>query len=195
MAVGESYHPMAVRGDLFHLLRQWAVAATILTAIVVFGLWLWRRPLAPRIYVIGLFVIGIISLIPLLPSIDSGYRQAYFLGDDKYEIPWQYGPYNGDPERGGQYFLVKVSVANLAPKYETQEDTIIIGMAVDFNYGTGGGAPEEICLVDNYNFSCQWQLGNSVFMASGEAKLFPSDVSGLLASAPDLLQSFKVSAP
>lgn len=141
VGVSEFYHPMAAQGDLFHLLRQWAVAATILTAIVMFGLWLYRHPLAPHIYAIGLLVTGIISLIPLLPSFDSGYRQTYFLGDDKYEIPWQYGPYNGNPERGGQFFLAKVSVANLVPKYETQEDTIIIGMAVDFNHGAGGGAP------------------------------------------------------
>ena len=83
----------------------------------------------------GLFVIGIISLSPLLPSIDSGYRQAYFLGVEKYEIPWQYAPYSGDPERGGQYFLVKVSVADLAPQYETREKTITIGMSVGFDFG------------------------------------------------------------
>ena len=195
LALGEFYHPMAARGDLFRPLRQGAFPATILTAIAMFTLWLWLRPLAPRIYLIGLLIVAAIALLPLLPRIDSGYRQVYFLDKERYEIPWQYSPYNGSPDRGGQYFLIKVSVQDLAPRYAYQGDVIIIGKAVDYNYGKGGESPKELCTMGKYNFHCQWQRGNSVFIASGDADLFPSEVSDLMISASELLDSFEVSAP
>jgi hypothetical protein len=195
LGIGEFYHPMAARGDLFHPLRQGAVAAPILAAIAMFSLWLWLRPLAPRIYLIGLSVLAVTAFLPLLPNIDSGYRQVYWIDENRYEIPWQYGPYNGSPDRGGKYFLVKVSVPDLVPRYETQGETIIIGKAVDYNYGKGGAAPEEMCTMKYSRLECQWQRGNFVFMASGDADLFPSEVSSLMVSASDLLDSFEVSAP
>jgi len=195
LAVSESYHPMAARGDLIYPLRQWAVIVPILAAIAVFSTWLRRGPLAPRIYLIGLSVLAVTALLQNFLRIDSDYRQVYWLDEDKYEIPWQYGPYNGNPERGGKFFLVKVSVPGLVPKYETQGATIIIGKAVDFNHGKGGTAPEEMCMTSHSQVECQWQRGNFVFIASGDTELFPPEVSGFMVSVADLLDSFEVSAP
>lgn len=194
LGVGEFYHPMAALGDLFRPLRQAAIAVPILAAVAMFSLWLWRRPLAPRIYWIGLSVLLFAAVLPLLPKIDSGYRQVYWLEKEKHEIPWQYGPYNGSPDRGGKYFLVKVSVPDLVPRYETRGETIIIGKAVAFNHGEGGAPPEKLCTKNSSRLECQWQRGNFVFMASGDANLFPSDLTDLMVSAADLLDSFEVSA-
>ena len=47
--IGLAY-PAAARGGFFHPLRDWAVAGPPITALAVLGLWLFRRPLSPRIY-------------------------------------------------------------------------------------------------------------------------------------------------
>ena len=189
------YHPVAALGDLLHPLRLWAIAGPSLVGIAMLCIRVGRHPLAPRVYCIGLFVLVAAAIAPSLPPIDSGYRQAYWLGEDKYEIPWQYGPYNGSLDRGGKYFLVSVSVPDLLPQYETRSETIIIGKAVDYNHGKGGAAPEKTCLARRYRFECQWRRGNSVYLASGEADLLPSEASGLMVSAADLLDSFEVPEP
>jgi hypothetical protein len=183
---------MAGRGDLLRLLREAAVVAPILIAISMFFLWVWRRPLAPRIYVAGMFLLAVVSFLPLLPKIDSGYRQVYWLGEARHQIPWQYGPYNGSPDPGGKYFLVKVSVPDLVPVYETQNSTIIVGKAVDFNYGDGEAAPENMCMTRSHKKKCEWRRGNFVFIASGNPELFSTDISGFMVSVADLLDGFEV---
>jgi len=193
--ISDFYHPMEMRGDLLFPLRQWAVAVPIITAIVVYRLWLRPQPLGPRVYITGLSLLALTMLLPVLPNLDSGYRQTYWLDESKHEIPWQYGPYNGSLDRGGKFFLVKVSIPDLVPRYDTQDKTIIIGKAVGFNHGQGGSAPDEMCTTNYSNMECQWRHGEFVFRVSGAADLFPSDISELMVSVADLLDSFEVPAP
>jgi len=195
LKVSEFYHPMAVYGDLFHLLRYGALFLPVLAAIGMLGLWFWRRPLSPRHHQGGLALLVIAACLPLLPRVDSGYHQSYWLGENRHEIPWQYSPYNGSPEPGGKYFLVEASVPDLAPRYETQEKTVIIGKAVGFNYGEGGPAREEPCRKRSSSMSCEWRRGDSVYSASGKAGLFPSDLPAFMVSVADLLDGFEVTAP
>ncbi len=195
LSISDFYHPMEMRGDLLFPLRQWAVAVPFITGIVVYRLWLRPQPLAPRVYYVGLSLLALTILLPVLPNLDSGYRQTYWLDESKYEIPWQYGPYNGSLDRGGKFFLVKVSIPDLVPRYDTQDKTIIIGKAVGFNHGQGGPAPDEMCSTQYSRLECQWQRGAFVFMASGDLDMFPADVSELMVSVADLLDSFEVPAP
>lgn len=186
---------MAMRGDLLYPLRQSAVAAPILVAIVIFSLWMWRRPLAPQIYLVGLSILAIAAFIPFLPTIDGGYRQVYWLGEERHEIPWQYDPYNGSIGRGGKYFLARVSVPDLVPRYEFEGETVTIGKSTDFDYGKGGAAPEKICVVNALHMKCEWRRGKFVYSASGSPEHFPLDAAGLMVSVADLLDSFEVSSP
>lgn len=191
--IGETYHSMAVRGDLLYSLRRSAIAVPVVTAVVVLGLWLRKRRLPPHIYARGVMIAAVGALMPIaLPKIDSGYRQVYWLNAVKYEIPWQYGPFNGSPTQGGRVFLVKVSVAGLVPEYETLGKTITIGKAVAFNYGKGGSGPAQFCVKQFSELECQWRRGGSVYLASGEANLFPRDTAGWLNDVSDLLDSFAV---
>lgn len=194
LKVSEFYHPMTVHGDLFHLLRYGALFLPVLAAIGMLGLWFWRRPLSPRHYQGGLAILVIAACLPSLPRVDSGYHQSYWLGENRHEIRWQYSPYKGSPEPGGKYFLVEVSVPDLAPRYETREKTVIIGKAVDFNHGEGGPAREEPCRRRSSSMSCEWQRGGRVYWAYGKAGLFPSDLPVFLETVADLLDGFEVSA-
>jgi len=193
--LGAFYHPMPTLGDFLWPLRKWSIVVPIASAITMLSIWLWRGPLASVYYLVGTAILAITALLPFFPEIDNGYRQVYWLDDTRYEIPWQYGPYNGSPERGGKYFLVKVSVPDFIPKYKTQKETIIIGKAVDFNHGKGGTAPDEICIRNHPRLECQWKRGDSVFIASGKKGLFPPEISDFMVSVADLLDSFEISEP
>jgi len=195
LKVSEFYHPMAVYGDLFHLLRYGALFLPVLAAIGMLGLWFWRRPLSSRHYQGGLAILVIAACLTLLPRVDSGYRQSYWLGENRHEIPWQYSPYNGSSEPGGKSFLVEVSVPDLAPRYETREKTVIIGKAVGFNKGEGGPAREEPCRRRSSSMSCEWRGSDRVYSVSGKAELFPSDLPAFMVSVADLLDGFEVPAP
>lgn len=194
-SINATYHPMTLRGDLFDPLRYGVIVLPVLAALGMLGLWFWRRPLSSRHYQGGLAILVIAACLPLLPRVDSGYRQSYWLGENMHEIPWQYSPYNGSPELGGKYFLVEVSVPDLAPRYETREKTVIIGKAVGFNKGEGRFAREEPCRRRSSSMSCEWQRGGRVYSASGKAGLFPSDLPAFMVSVADLLDGFEVTAP
>lgn len=194
LKVSEFYHPMAVRGDLFVPLRYGAIALPVLVAVGMLGFWLGPRRLSPRYYQGGLTVLAIAACFPFLPRVDSGYHQSYWLGENRHEIPWQYSPYNGSPEPGGKYFLVKVSVPDLVPRYETREKTVIIGKAVDFIHGKGGPARVEPCRRQFSSMSCEWQRGDNVYSASGNVELFPSDMPVFMVSVAELLDGFEVPA-
>ncbi len=192
LKVSEFYHPMAVRGDLFVPLRYGSIVLLVLAAVGVLGFWLGSRPLSRRHYQGGLIVIAIAACLPFLPRMDSGFHQHYWLGETRYEIPWQYSPYNGSPEPGGKYFRVKVSMPDLVPRYETRAETLIMGKAVASNNGKGGPAGAELCRRDTSSLSCQWQRGDSVYSASGDAELFPNDMLAFMVSVADLLDGFEV---
>lgn len=191
LKVSEFYHPMAARGDLFGPLRSGAIALPVLATVGMLGLWFRRRPLSPRHYQGGLIVLTIAACLPLLPKMDSGFHQHYWLGENRYEIPWQYSPYNGSPAPGGKYFLVKVSVPDLVPGYETREKTVIIGKAVDFNHGKGGPARVEPCRRRTSSLNCQWKRGDSVYYVYGDVELFPSDMPVFMVSVAELLDGFE----
>ncbi|MTI01781.1 hypothetical protein [Roseibium sp. RKSG952] len=129
-----------------------------------------------------------------LPRWDSGYRQTYWLGSsDKYEIPWQYGPYNGSLTAGGTYFLVRVSGHDLTPIYEMRSPYIIVGKATNFDLGKNVDAPGQTCTEDAINVRCQWKHGEFVYDVSGSIVDFPKDRQSLMNSVANLLDSFMVS--
>ena len=193
--VSEFYHPMAVRDDLLSPLRRWGFTVPIIAAVTVGGLWYWRDTVPSRVYDVGLVLPVVTCLLAVLPKLDSGFRQTYWLGDERYEIHWQYSPYNGSSDRGGKYFVLKVSGPELTPRYETQNEAIIIGKAVDFNNGHGGAVPGEMCAMVFSRMTCQWKWAGSVYSASGKADLFPQILPEMMEAARDLLDGFEVVVP
>ncbi|OIQ34730.1 MAG: hypothetical protein BM559_04490 [Roseobacter sp. MedPE-SWchi] len=81
---------------------------------------------------------------------------------------------------------------DLVPRYETRAETLIMGKAVASNNGKGGPAGAELCRRDTSSLSCQWQRGDSVYSASGDAELFPNDMLAFMVSVADLLDGFEV---
>jgi len=143
----------------------------------------------------GIAVLVLISVVPILPRIDSGYKQVYFLNDLRHEIPWQYSPSGGSSNVGGRYFLARVSLPDMGQDYAALSQTISIGKAVDVNNGRGGDVADETCVTKRRTIRCEWRHGDFVYMASGDADKFPEDVTELMTSAANLLDGFEVYMP
>ena len=127
-SVREFYFPMAANGDLFHPLRTWAFLLPVLIILIAIGSFVLRRPLSKRFYWVSLFVIVVAALLPLLPNVDNGYKQAYWIGDDMYSIPWRYAPYNGKDAPGGKSFVIQLKPTSLKPLHSSDEGGVITVM-------------------------------------------------------------------
>ncbi|MBB3993862.1 hypothetical protein GGR95_001493 [Sulfitobacter undariae] len=193
--INEFYHPMAARGDLFHPVRKVALPLIGFAAVAMLGLWFWRRPLAPQTYLFGLAAIVGISMLPILPKIDSGYQQVYRLGDVVSEVPWRYGPVMGGRVESEKYFTVTVTVPDLAPVYGNSGPTLTIGKAIDFNNGEGGAVPAETCNSQYGSLDCQWQHGDFVYFANNSREVTDNDLTRLMPAIVELLDSFQISLP
>lgn len=193
VSLSAAYHPMSAKGDMLRLVKETALLAPIPIAVSMFLFWLWRRPLADRFYVIGLVLLVLATVLPFLPRIEGTYRETYWLGDTRHEIPWTYAPYNGSNAPGGKLFWVSVSFPGLEPRYRTRDRLITIGKAVDFNDGNGGGAPAEPCTRYQTYIKCEWRRGDFVYMVSTIPEDFPSDLPAFMAEVADLLDGFDVS--
>jgi hypothetical protein len=189
--VGRSYHPLASLGDLLRPFKEALLLLPIPIAALVFLLWLWRRPLKDRVYQFGLVLLVAASTLPWLPTVDSGYRQEYWLAETRYDIPWQFAPFAGSSVPGGKYFLVRVSVPDLEPRYETSDPTVVVGKAVDFHRVQGGAGPLEPCTIRSSRTECQWKRGDFVYLISGSSDLLPSDTSSPMDAIADLLDGFE----
>ncbi|MEM9783148.1 MAG: hypothetical protein AAF899_11795 [Pseudomonadota bacterium] len=190
LGIREFYHPMAASGDLLHPLRQWSMLVPLVTVAVIFVCWLLRRPLSVGVYVAGTCCIVDSALLPLLPRVDSGYKQVYWIGDQQYQIPWQYGPFNGQDEPGGSHFLVRVSPEGWAPRYVTDKKTIIVGIASDWSTWRNLSGSAEICSIEEYRFQCQWSNGRISYHASGHPDLTPINPEAFAIEVTELLDGF-----
>ncbi|GEM_PF-6898836 len=63
--------------------------------------------------IIGVFFISLFS-------IPRNYHVNYYLGQERYSIPWQYDPINGSAMPGGKYFVMSVSYPEFKPEYEDE---------------------------------------------------------------------------
>lgn len=191
-SIRKTYHPMVAKGDMLWQVREAAFLAPIAIAVIMLVLWLWRRPLPDRPYVIGLVLLVLSTVLPLLPRIEGSHREAYWLAETQHEIPWYYGPYNGSSEPGGKLFWVSVSYPGLEPRYRTRERLITVGKAVDFNDGNGGDPPGEPCTTYQTYIKCEWRRGDFVYMVSTIPEDFPSDMPAFMGEVADLLDGFEV---
>lgn len=194
--VGAHYHPMAALGDRFSGYRTGAISIPIVVVLAILILWFWRRPISPVFYLVGSMPLAAAVAITFLPRFESGYEQVYWIENQKHNIPWIFGPFNGDPQRGGNYFLIRAWGEELAPYYERNaehpEDHFILGKSNAFNHGTGGPPPEKNCVAGEYNFTCEWQKGDYVYAMSISAQSAPTDPQSLFQSVEALLNGFEV---
>lgn len=195
--VGAHYHPMTALGDRFSAFRAGAIFIPIVVALAMTILWFWRRPLAPTVYLLGTVPLAAAVATTFLPRIDSGYEQVYWIGNQRHSIPWMFGPYNGDPQRGGDYFLVRAWGEELVPYYESSgqrpRDHFILGKSNAFDNGQGGSLPDDNCLADEYIFRCEWQRGDYVYSMSISASSVPTNPKSLFQPIEELLNGFEVS--
>lgn len=195
-SVSAFYHPMAVLGDRFSAYRANAIAIPVVVSFMMAALWFWLRPLAPILYLLGLVPLGFAFTLTLLPKVESGYEQTYWLGDQKHSIPWVFGPYNGRQQRGGDYFLVRAWGKELTPYYDLPDhrpkDHFILAKSTEFNNGKGGLPPENNCVADGHRFSCEWREGDYVYAMSISANNAPTNPQSLFQSVEELMNSFEV---
>ncbi|MEM6945866.1 MAG: hypothetical protein AAF565_19145, partial [Pseudomonadota bacterium] len=189
-AVSSSYHPMASQGRLgyayFPAFLLAAVASIVITIVLS---WRQARPLRNRRLIIGtvcLLAIPVAQFGSL--SIYTSYRQTYWLGEVRHDIPWRYSPYNGSTDPGGQYFLIKVDPENLVPRYSAEgKNTVILSKATGFDYGSSSEAPSEICRHRNtHSIDCSKRIGEFVYGLSGRMDPPPDDPHAFLNRAKTL---------
>lgn len=82
---------IAIRGELDIKLKKFGISALVLLLLVV-----------------GFYLA---SLVP------RNYHVEYYLGQEKYSIPWQYNPINGSHAPGGEYFVINVIYPGLVGQY------------------------------------------------------------------------------
>ncbi|MDU9007221.1 hypothetical protein [Sedimentitalea todarodis] len=189
------YHRMAVLGDRLHVVRTGSISIPILVSLTMLALWMWRRPLSPRIYVLGIITLGFAAALPFLPRLESGYEQTYWLGEQRHSIPWVYAPFNGQSQPGGTYFHVRVRDMELTPYYLGFGANITIGKSSGSDYGKGGVAPKNDCESNHYNLKCTWKNGDYAYALSVEADKSPEDPQAFFRPIEKLLDSFETDIP
>ena len=166
---------MLVKSDLLHPLRKWSLVVPIAVALAIAILWIFKRPLKPRLYLVAIALLAVGIVLSNLPKIDSGYEQTYWIGDQKHSIPWRYGPYNGDEAPGGTHFRVRVSPHKLMPRYDVDGQTIIVGKWAEEPTAYDKLANSEICASDGLEFQCLWRQGAFFYTALGRSEFMPDD--------------------
>ena len=185
--INGTYHPLAVKGDL---LIPVAAAVPVLTAIAITCLWARRQRLGPTPYAAALAALAVGAVLPFTGlRIDSGYRETFYLGDTRYEVPWQYDPATGTRAPGGTHFSIRATLPDLIPRYDTDASWITLTVATDYNFGKGGDAPEETSRLDRFHFECEWKRGDRVYRAFGDHDLRPDRIEPLFDPIADLLDS------
>lgn len=193
-SVSEFYHPMSVLGDRLHSVRAASISIPILVSITMLVLWVWRRRLSRRIYLLGMVPLVVAAALPILPRIDSGYEQSFWLGEQRHSIPWGYGPFNGHAQPGGTHFLVRVRGPDLRPFYRSEGDWFTIGKALDFRHERVGIPQGNVCDSD-WHVRCEWKSGDYVYSLSVAAASSPVDPQTLFRPIEDLLGSFETDTP
>ena len=195
-SIGATYHPMATLGDHFSEVRTKAIAIPIVVALIMAILWFWRRPLKPVFYLFGSAPVAVAFAMTFLPKFDSGYEQVYWLENQMHRIPWVFGPFNSDQQRGGKYFLVRTWGNELAPYYDFSEgrpsDYFVLAKSTAFNYGKGGTPPEDNCVAKEFRFKCQWQSDDYFYAMSIRAESAPESPESLFKPVELLMDSFEV---
>jgi hypothetical protein len=185
------YFPAAALGDRFHTVRSASVGVPLVVSLAMIGFWIWRRPLSKRLYLIGVFAIGLGVVLSILPKTDNGYEQVYWLDEQKYSIPWAYYPRNGVSRPGGSFFLLRVSGMELAPDHGDVGKFLTVGKAVGSHGNRGWMTPMNACTQGVLNLQCEWENESFVYYLSVENDDAPEDPTVLYQPIEKLLDSFK----
>lgn len=139
--IGNFYHPNAAKANLG---AQYAgsIALAILANWLIVMLFMYRRSAKTKFKWLCLGFCIFLSLVFTLGQLrqqNSNYKITYFIEDDAYQIPWEYNPINGSPNRGGTYFVIRVSYPDFAPQYKAKayhKNALTISRHLkDSNYG------------------------------------------------------------
>lgn len=182
---------MAANGDLFHPLRTWAFLLPVLIILIAIGSFVLRRPLSKRFYWVSLFVIVVAALLPLLPNVDNGYKQAYWIGDDMYSIPWRYAPYNGKDAPGGKSFVIQLKPTSLKPLHSSDEGgTITVIVSSDTSVFDAQPNGDAFCVLEDPSSPCFWTKGDRSFRVSGDTEHIPIDAETFAKRIEALIEGF-----
>ncbi|WP_424833370.1 hypothetical protein [Ruegeria sp.] len=196
-SVTAHYFPMLELSDHMYVFRAWSVSIPVIVAMVILVLWHNRRPLPPRNYFFALIPLFFAFTLTFLPRVENGYEQEYWLGSQKHAIPWNFAPYNGQTQRGGSVFFIRVRGDELAPFFPQKPDAsghLILGKSTSFGFGLDAPVPKKTCDADRYNFKCEWKKGDYVYYLSSQAHSVPYDPESLLMPIVELMDRFEVEA-
>lgn len=190
-SVDASYHPMLAKGDIFNPLRRWAVLAVFSVAVVMLLLWSVRRPLSRLQYKGGILAVVTLSAAVLFPSVDSGYREVFSDGSERYEIPWWYDPVKIVKEDGTVGVWIRVSAHEGVPRYRTRGEMIRLALMIGADVASSD--PPDGCREDTYGIKCTMVRADRVYYASAPRRQSLDAVAQALLLAPEIFESFKVS--
>ena len=152
-AIGGFYHPNATEAN-YGLKYLWIFELTL------FVNWLFAVYVAIRdktdsklkklsmTFAVFLFVVLTFFVLYAVPR---SYHAEYYIGQEKYSIPWQYNPINGSKAPGGKYFVIHVSYPDLRGQYENPDNRYELTLA---KYTIGekekvGVSLDDLCLSEN----------------------------------------------
>ena len=120
--IGRFYHPNSIEG-------RYGSKYLWVFELAIFLNWLYIIYVAIRgVAETKLKKLGVSTVIFLLlivgfyaaNLIPRNYHVNYYLGQERYSIPWQYNPINGSAIPGGNYFVIHVSFPEFTGQYENQ---------------------------------------------------------------------------
>ncbi len=121
-SIGGFYHPNAIEGN-YGTKYLWVFE------LAVFLNWLYiiyiaiRGASETKLRKLGISAVILLLLVDgfyLAALVPRAYHAEYFLGQEKYSIPWQYNPINGSDTPGGKYFVVHVSYPGFTGQYSDE---------------------------------------------------------------------------
>lgn len=120
-SVGTFYHPNATEGN-WGLKYSWVFILLIVTNLVVTLYLNRKRTSGNKIALAGLSIfIALFALMNISTMFEREHSTTYFIGNQSYEIPWEYNPINGSGAVGGTYFVIHVSYPDFVAQYSNSD--------------------------------------------------------------------------
>jgi hypothetical protein len=122
-SIGGFYHPNAIEGN-YGRKYSWVFE------LLVFLNWLYmmyvvvRSTTETKLKTIGASAVILVLIIAghnMANLVPRNHHAEYFIGKEKYSIPWQYNPINGSSKPNGEYFVIHASYPDFTGQYAAKD--------------------------------------------------------------------------
>lgn len=122
-SIGGFYHPNAIEGK-YGSAYLWVFELAVLLNWLYIIYIAIRGAAETKLRKIGISAVIFLLLIAgfyVANLIPRNYHAEYYIGQEKYSIPWQYNPINGSTKPNGKYFVIHVSYPDFSGQYSAED--------------------------------------------------------------------------